>query len=209
MPLDIKALQQHRYVDEEDLETVAKAIEKTGEKDLPFPVTDKEGNMQIIGDANKTKRPIQHYKVTVFVDKATTRFTKEELLEINASDKLVESPAEYRVVLDVPVKAISIEQREVIQSGLALVQALLYEEVEHKDGSISMRYIQSPIKRQARELELIKDKYVSQTIKDAVVDILDLPEGLRTISVSEAVTLIFEFALNNSDLFNETDSNLE
>lgn len=209
MTINLKDLQKNRTLTMPEAKKIDKVVEETGTSEIPYPVVDNDTNIAVIGNANIIKRDPQYYKVLVFVDKATTSFTKEELESINTADTLDESGTEYRVLLEVPLTEITVAKRESASMGVMLIQGLYYEDVEQEDGTVISKYITSSIKRQARLLEIIQDKYISKMLKQTVVDLLELPEGLQTITVSQAVEVFVDFATQNADLLNENDSNLD
>lgn len=209
MPINLKDLQKNRTLTMPEAKKIDKVVEETGTSEIPYPVVDNDTNIAVIGNANIIKREPQLYKVLVFVDKATTSFTKEELESINVDDKLDESGTEYRVLLEVPLTEITVAKRETASMAVMLIQGLYYEDVEQEDGTVVSKYITSSIKRQARLLEIIQDKYISNMLKQSVIDLLELPEGLQTITVSQAVEVFVDFATQNADLLNENDSNLD
>lgn len=208
MPISIQDLQKNRTLQPEEIKAIDKVIETTGAEDKPFPVADNQGHTSVIGNVNKIVREPQLYDILVSVPKGNSPYTLQELNQINIDDNLLESDTDYRVHIEVPITEITPEQRELANSAMAMVMQLFYREVEDGDGEMHMEYITNPLERQARELEIISNPYISKMIKESVYNLLDLPLPLRSTWVGEAVRVFVEFATNNPDVVNEVDANL-
>lgn len=186
------------------------AIVEAGENDTPFPVTDEEGNVAIIGDANKTIRQPHHYVVTCYVDKDKTKYTKEQLQSLDNLVEFKESGAQYLVTLDIAIDSIPIEKRDALINAFSIVMQYMYETVE-VDGELTRQLIQDPIKMSVAEAKLANDFDAALTIVNIVAGkaLLDLPVGLRKLGINEATAILIKSLTDFSDVTNEVDSNLE
>lgn len=209
MAISIQDLQKNRTLKPEEVKSIDKVIEATGAEDKPYPVTDNAGNTSIIGNVNKVVREPQNYKIMVAVDKATSPYTEEELKAINVADKLYQTETEYRVHLEVPITEITPEKRELANSAMSLIMQLFYREIEDDNGESHFEYITNSLERQARELEILSNPYISKMLKESVYNLLELPNPLRNTWVGEAVEVFVNFATNNPDVVNEVDANLD
>lgn len=209
MAISIQDLQKNRTLKPEEVKSIDKVIETTGAEDKPYPVTDNAGNTSIIGNVNKVVREPQLYKIMVAVDKATSPYTEEELKAINVADKLYQTETEYRVHLEVPITEITPEKRELANSAMSLIMQLFYREIEDDNGESHFEYITNSLERQARELEILSNPYISKMLKESVYNLLELPNPLRNTWVGEAVEVFVNFATNNPDVVNEVDANLD
>lgn len=207
MPISIDDLKKNRTLNLEAVKAVDDVIEKTGAEDKPYPVTNNEGNVAVVGNVNRVVREPQNYDIIVEVAKENCPYTVDELEAINMDEELIETGSTYRVHIQVPITEITPEKREIINSAMAMVMQLFYREVVDGDD-VHYEYITNPLERQARELEILSNPYVPNVLKSAVYTLLDLPKEFQNTWVSEAVRVFVEFATNNPDLINEVDANL-
>lgn len=204
--MDLETLQKNRStqafeLSDENIKDITEGIEKAGESETPFPVTDEKGELKVIGDATQIQRDVQTYKIMLMLDKK--EFSKQEAEELNINKSLKEINTMYLPEIVREFRAISPSKRTMINS--AFIKFITYfSKVENG----KLIFLTDEELTKDIELRLYMDSLAMDAIHESVNEILSIPEEFKDkVQSASAVKVVVEFIFNNPDLINEIYAN--